>query len=368
MTDGAKKLRDTYAIKKGAPVYMKEFGYFTLDRWISEGHIKSADDLRGLCGFDDPGIYGLGNLGGCEAPFVPEFETEVLEDRGAHELVRDTAGRHVLCFKGRRNGFMPEYVDHPVKDMETWETLCKWRMDPRAPGRAENIDKTLAAAEPAVQKGLMISQYIVGGYMYLRSLIGPTELLLMFYDNPALIRDCMETWLDVADFVTARYQAKLAFDEILFDEDICYNHGSLISPAMIEEFILPYYQQLIDNIKRRQRADGRHLYIQVATDGYCPPVMSTYEIIGMDVMCPFEAASNNDVVEIGRQYPNLVISGGMDKRVLAAGKDAIDRMVDSIVPAMKERGGYIPTCDHGVPEEVSFENFIHFRKRLLEFA
>ena len=35
---------------------------------------------------------------------------------------------------------------------------------------------------------------------------------------------------------------------------------------------------------------------------------------------------------------------------------------------MKARGGYIPTCDHGVPEEVDYENWVHFRKRLLEFA
>ena len=35
---------------------------------------------------------------------------------------------------------------------------------------------------------------------------------------------------------------------------------------------------------------------------------------------------------------------------------------------MKEQGGYIPTCDHGVPEEVEFEDYLHFRKRLLEYA
>jgi len=368
MTESAKKLRDTYAIKRGAPVYMKEFGYYSLDRWISEGHITCADDLRKYNIFDEPGGFGIGNLGGCDAPFVPDFEEEILEDRGDHELVRDKAGRHVLYFKGRRNGFMPEYVDHPVKDMKTWEADCKWRMDPKSPQRLKMLEQSMKGAEAAMQKGLMITQYIVGGYMYLRSLIGPTELCLMFYDDPALIHECMKAWFEVADFVMAKYQSEIVFDEILLDEDICYNHGSLISPEMIEEFLLPYYKQLIDNVKARQRSSGRHLYVQVATDGYCPPVIPIYEKIGLEVMCPFEAASNNDVVEIGRKYPNLVISGGMDKRVIAAGKGPIDRMVDAIMPAMKERGGYIPTCDHGVPEEVAFEDFIHFRKRLLEYS
>jgi uroporphyrinogen-III decarboxylase len=204
--------------------------------------------------------------------------------------------------------------------------------------------------------------------MYLRSLIGPLDLMYKFYDEPELIHSCMEAWLVLADFVTAKYQEHFVLDEILLDEDICYNHGSLISPAMMEEFLLPYYQQLVANVKRRQALSGRHLYILVATDGFCPPVMPFYEKIGMDVMSPFEAAAGNDVIEIGRQYPNLVISGGMDKRILAAGKGQIDEMVNRIMPVMKARGGYIPTCDHGVPEEVNFENYIHFRKRLLEYS
>ena len=88
----------------------------------------------------------------------------------------------------------------------------------------------------------------------------------------------------------------------------------------------------------------------------------------MDYMSAFEVASGCDVVRSGKEYPDLLISGGIDKRILAEGKEAIDRHIDSILPVMKKRGGYIPTCDHGVPAEVSFENYIHFRKRLQEFA
>ena len=93
-----------------------------------------------------------------------------------------------------------------------------------------------------------------------------------------------------------------------------------------------------------------------------------YQGIGMDIMSPFEVAAGCDVVALGRQYPGLAMFGGIDKRVLAKGKDAIDRHVDAIQPVMRRRGGYIPTCDHGVPEEVSHEDYVHFRKRCREFA
>ena len=64
---------------------------------------------------------------------------------------------------------------------------------------------------------------------------------------------------------------------------------------------------------------------------------------------------------------DLLIRGGIDKRVLASGRDAINKMIDRIMPVMKKRGGYIPTSDHGVPEEVPFEDYLYFRKRMQEF-
>jgi hypothetical protein len=159
----------------------------------------------------------------------------------------------------------------------------------------------------------------------------------------------------------------MTLDELFLAEDICYNHGPLISPDMMREFLFPYYSQLIENIKKRQIDKTRHLYIQIDTDGYAVPVIDVYKEIGMDHMSPFEAASGCDAVSIGAGYPGLLMRGGFDKRVLSQGKDRIDKLIGHIMPIMQKRGGYIPMCDHGVPEEVSFENYMHFRKRMLEY-
>lgn len=139
---------------------------------------------------------------------------------------------------------------------------------------------------------------------------------------------------------------------------------------VFDEMVLAYYGQLLDNMKARQRktAPERTIHLQIDTDGYCVPVIALYQQLGMIHMSPFEVASGCDVVQIAREYPELRIGGGVDKRILAQGKDAIDRMVDRIFPILQKRGGYLPTCDHGVPEEVSLENYLHYRKRCLEFA
>lgn len=367
MIEGAKKLRDAYEKVPGAPLVQREFGYYCLERWYEQG-LDSEADRREIFKYDPPGSFGLGRLGWCEAAFVPDFEVEIIEDRGDTEVVRDKAGRHVLYFKGRRSGFMPEYVDHPVKDMKTWEEHVKWRLAVDAPGRFEGMEKRLEQGKKAAAEGKIISQGLIGGYMYLRSLVGPEGALYMFYDSPDLIHDCMKTWFELADAVIAKHQEVLTLDEIFFAEDICYNNGPLISPDMMREFLFPYYQQLISNLKSRQIVKNRHLYVQIDTDGFANPTIPIYQEIGMDVMSPFEVASGCDVVEVGKQYPELVISGGIDKRILATTKDAIDKELERILPVMRERGGYIPTCDHGVPEEVSLENYMHYRKRAIELG
>ena len=68
---------------------------------------------------------------------------------------------------------------------------------------------------------------------------------------------------------------------------------------------------------------------------------------------PFRPVSNNSIVR-----PNAGCPGHF----------ATDELVDRIFPVMRARGGFIPTCDHGVPEEVKYEDYLYFRKRCREFA
>lgn len=367
MSSAAKKLRDIYAIKPNAPIVLREFGFYCLEEWKEQGMPQDVP-VNELFGFDEPGSFSLGGAGWCEAAFYPTFEEKIIEDRGEYEVVQDFAGRHVLCFKGRRSGFMPEYLKHPVTDLESWKSQCEWRMNSADHERYDDLGTRIEDAVNAAKQGKMIVQQVVGGYMYLRSLMGPEETLYMVYDNPKLIHILMEKWLEVADATTAFHQKHVTIDEFYIGEDICYNHGSLISPDMIKEFLFPYYQQLINNIKSRQIDKNRHLFFNVDTDGFAVPVIDLYKSIGMDVMNPFEVASYNDVVEIGRDHPDLVMFGGIDKRILAKGRDAIDKHIDYILPPMVKRGGYIPTCDHGVPTEVPYDDYVYFRERLKEFG
>jgi len=79
-------------------------------------------------------------------------------------------------------------------------------------------------------------------------------------------------------------------------------------------------------------------------------------------MLPFEVQAGMDIREVREKFPDLVINGGIDKRVFYDGrtKDEMRKEVADKVPFMLKHGGYIPAFDHDVPPEVSLENFNFF--------
>ena len=360
------RMRATYEFKPVDHLVRREFYIWSeaIERWKTEG-LPDDYEEQNLFNFDPPGMVDIGlDLGWCEPPFLPAYEDKIIKDDGDTEIIQDAAGRWLRVFKGRRHGFMPDYIKHPVTCMKDWEEEVAPRLNPDDPERYVVLAGACAhAAQRRETESMMVRQGMVGGYMYLRALMGPEDLLIAFCEQPELIRVMMRRWADVMNTGLEKIQRHVELDELAIGEDICYVKGLLISPEMVREFLLPHYQEVVANARSRQ---SRRIYFNVDTDGWADPAVPLYLEAGMDIMDPWEVASGCDVVKIGREWPNLVMTGGIDKRILAQSKDAINRHLEYIIPAMRDRGGYIPTCDHGVPLEVSLENYLYYRRRLCE--
>jgi uroporphyrinogen decarboxylase len=68
-----------------------------------------------------------------------------------------------------------------------------------------------------------------------------------------------------------------------------------------------------------------------------------------------------DAVALRKKYgKDIILAGNIDKRVLIKGKEATRAEVMSKVPFLLGQGGYFPSVDHGVPPDVSFENYCYF--------
>ena len=58
-------------------------------------------------------------------------------------------------------------------------------------------------------------------------------------------------------------------------------------------------------------------------------------------------------------HPDLVIMGGINKKEVAKGGDAMRTEVDRVAPLI-EIGGYIPELDHSIPPDISWGHFVEY--------
>ena len=139
---------------------------------------------------------------------------------------------------------------------------------------------------------------------------------------------------------------------------MCGRHGSLISPQHWDEFMGPNY------LRMRKFADEHGIpLLSVDTDGNPETIVPSMVKAGVNYLWPLEVAAGCDVNALQDRFPTLGMMGGIDKRALALGPDAIDKELERIRPAI-ERGRYAPALDHGVPDDVSWPNYRHFAESL----
>ena len=100
------------------------------------------------------------------------------------------------------------------------------------------------------------------------------------------------------------------------------------------------------------------------SDGYVAELMPLWIEAGFNCTFPVEVAAGNDIEAYRAQYgTEMAFLGGIDKRALAAGGDVMRREVMRVAPVI-EGGGCIPGCDHGVPADISWPNFVEYTRLL----
>ena len=325
----------------------------TVERWHAEG-LAVADPWDAEFGFD-PGIRSLCEYGDSRSVnlgFSPWFPGEVVEDRGETLVIRDRFG--VLQETRRDGGSLPRHLANPVQADEDWDRIKAERLDPADPARFPADWKRIAAEAGAGDRFLQIGDYPFGLFGTCRELLGPEELLVSFHTRPALVHDMMETLADLWIALFERIVADVRVDGVHLWEDMSGKNGSLISPAMVREFMLPAYRR-IDAFRR----DAGIPVFSVDTDGDVRELAPLFHGAGVNFLWPFEVAAGCDIREYRTRYPGLAVMGGLDKRAIAVGPAAIDRELERAREALA-LGRYIPGPDHAVHPEVSLENFRYF--------
>ncbi len=359
-----------------------DMGYWneTIDRWVTEG--LPAEALRAPAGDLVPGVdlrsywageyeravrtlrlaeyLGIENwIGPSRLPIhetiFPYFEEEILEDRGAKVLARDRMG--VLLERPKTGTAFPAFLEFPVKTRADYETL-RPRLDPDHPGRYGRGWELWA--QWLHSRGKPITIWVGGFFGYPRDLMGFENLCLAYHTDPELVQLMVE---DRCRFIKRLFEPalnKVHVDCVIIWEDMAFNHGSMISPKTFRRFMLPYYQEINDYFHKA----GVDCTL-VDCDGNIVELCALFIEGRADGVFPMEIAAGSDPHILRERYPKLALVGGVDKRALAGGPDAIDRELERLAPLVKQPG-YLLMSDHLVPPDVSLENYRYYLDRRKE--
>ena len=305
-------------------------------------------DTRVLCGVD---LWML-----------PRYEEKVLTEDEFFITRRTDRGVVHRRQKSPDEMSMPEFIEFPVKSRRDWDQLeCRFdatdarRFPPDWPARCQGWNDE----EPVLVFQGPRAPSLFG---FVRELMGPERTLYAFYDEPTLVHDMMETYTVFVIGLLSRVIDSAPLTSIFFWEDMCYRSGPLISPEMFRTFMLPRYKRITE-LARSRGVDT----IFVDSDGDVSQLIPLWIEAGINGVYPMEVAAGMDVQQLRKEYgQDLLMTGGIDKRVLAESRDAIDKELRLKMP-VAEKGGYVPHLDHSIPHDVSYEAFAYYWRRKKEF-
>ncbi len=321
--------------------------------WPTQG-FPIDNDVRSYFNMDQSQILINVNL-----LFHPMFDVQVLEDDERYFVTRDVDGVQRRFIKATQT--MPSGEKYPITDRKSWEQLKAERLNcDDIKGRFPADWDQLLHWYKNRDFPLAIGGYPHGFFGTLANLMGYDKLFYAYIDDPEFIHDIVRTFTDVWIAVYSEVFSYVKPDLVQIWEDISYGSGPMVSPAMMREFMLPYYKRFTDFL----RGEGVNI-IFVDTDGYCHDIIPIFVEGGATGVYPFETHAGMDIVRVRKDFPKLQMMGGIPKSKIGLGPAAIDQFLEPVEAVLKT-GGYIPFGDHFIPPEVSWEGFKYYRARLNE--
>jgi uroporphyrinogen decarboxylase len=349
-----------------APFQEIAFWPQTIERWHKEGLPKDID--TSLCvngnesfGFERWECIPL-NFG-----MVPAFDCEVIEETDKYIIQRNPDGSVAKILKegavGEVRMSTDQHISHFVVDRKTFLEMKK-RYNPKSPLRHPRWWNDLVRCYKGRDYPLALSYGGLGLYSTLRIWMGTENACTVFYDDPALAEEMLDFIVEFFITLTEKALTDVEVDWHMYFEDFAAKSGPLVSPQIYKKFLLPRYKKINEYLTKHNIK-----IISLSSDGDISTLLPLIIEAGFNFIHPMEQAAGMDCIKIRKQYgKQLALLGGIDKREIAKGKKEIENELLRQMPFLLESGGYIPTIDHTVPPDISYENFLYYlelKKKIL---
>ena len=342
----------------------------TLARWYKEGLPEDANWFEFLCETIGIGLEPTSRSEGVGASFglIPQYEEKVLEHKDGHYIVQDYKGNiceisdkfDVTYLRSAKDFCTRRWIKCPVENRDDWEQM-KARYDIDSPGRFREdfADRCAKLADREVPAGFGTH----GPFWQMREWCGFEGLCIMMIDQPDLVADMAAFWTDFVMRMIDRILAHVTPDFAHYSEDMAYKAKAMISPAMCRQFLMPSWKAWSAKIL----AAGVPI-IDMDSDGFIGELIPLWIESGINACDPIEVAALNDINEFRKQFGReMAYTGGVDKRCIAKGGKVIRDELKRIEPVVKD-GGFIPGCDHGVPSDISWGDYVDYCRLLAQMT
>lgn len=333
-----------------------EFGYWesTLRNWHKQGLPESvvnegtAYDFFGIENwYVAPVNVGINRIF-CESKVIEETDEKIvtMDWNGGISEINKSGDKSI-----------PHYIKFPITDRKSWEPFKESLLDDA--GRYPDNWDELAAQYRNRDYPLGINLGSLIGVA--RNLIGFNGIALMVYEDPSLLEEIVDTFCTCVCRSIRRAVKDVQFDYAFGWEDICFNSGPIVGVPFFRDVLAPRYKRITD-LMRLHGVD----IAATDCDGNITQVVPHFLAGGVNTMFPVEVHGGTDPVALRLEHGReLRLWGGVDKMIFLQDKAAIDREMERLRPVVED-GGFIPTVDHRVQADASYDLYRHYLDRKRE--
>ena len=280
----------------------------------------------------------------------PDWRDEVkCEIKGDTHIARHTVTTPggVLTYTITGNPMTSWVTEHMIKEEEDIQLLRKYRPVPRL-----NKQKVYKVYDELGDDGIVRS-FVCGNqggcWQDACELFGVTDLIMATFENPEWVHEFLEILLEKKLQYIEESMAGMPFDLVETGGGAASN--TVISPAIHEEFCLPYDRRMHDALKREGFKIVYH------TCGGMTKILDLILKNGCDcseTLSPSAMGGDIPDTETGRKvfetmHPHVGLIGGMDQfHMLEEGNaETIAKETARLFDVFGRDGGYIVSgCDH----------------------
>ncbi|TVQ26943.1 MAG: hypothetical protein EA382_04685 [Spirochaetaceae bacterium] len=327
-----------------------EFGYWqeNFDQWRLFRDNGVTDNARA----DE--FFSFDILKGFSSPvwMHPVFEERVVRETDTTRIMMNGDG---LLAEVPKDGHatIPHYIEATVKTPDDWKRVKEERFRRDDPARRIDVDDVIRR-HPA-DRDYPLAIWCGSMMGKIRDMLTFEGIAYAIYDYPDMLEDMVETACLLVEDELDQVLGKVDFDLASGWEDIAFKQGPIVSLDFFEQVVVPRYKR----IGRKLTDAGIDIWY-TDCDGDVRPLIPGMLESGLNTMFPWEVnGSGHPADALDRFGTDLRIMGGVNKMVLAEGRDAIKAYMKTLEPLVA-RGGFIPFCDHRCPPNVPEEDYLYY--------